>query len=243
MRIIKVNATKSTNNLAREWYQANRLTAPICFVAKDQTGGRGQRGASWVSNAGENLTFSVLFPNPGVAINNQFTISAGAGMAVLDVLQTLNINKLKLKWPNDIMAAGQKIGGILIENTLNNGRIDSLIIGIGLNVNQIGFENLPKAGSLRKLTGLSYNLDELLSGIVEKLENLIFQLKSSSASLKILKDYEEFLFRKDVASTFQLQEGGLVTGVIKGISSTGLLKVQLEDTIKLFDLKELKLLF
>ncbi len=243
MRIIKVDATKSTNSLAREWFQANKSTPAVCFVARDQTLGRGQRGATWVSNAGENLTFSILFPNPGIPINNQFTISAAAGIAVLEVLKLLNINKLKLKWPNDIMAASYKIGGILIENSLSNGRIDSLVIGIGLNVNQTEFIDLPKAGSLKKLTGITYDLDELLQAIIENLERIILQLKSSSVSLKILQEYENVLFRKDVASTFQLNDGKLITGVIKGISSTGLLKVQVEDTIKTFDLKELKLLF
>ena len=59
MRIIKVNATNSTNEFARELYRGNTSFEPVCVVAHEQTKGRGQRGSGWQSNAGENVTSSV----------------------------------------------------------------------------------------------------------------------------------------------------------------------------------------
>ena len=243
MRIIKVNATHSTNSLAREWYISNKNSFPVCFVTGHQTMGRGQRGASWVSNAGENLMFSVLFPDPGISAGNGFIVSAGVGLVVLEVLNELKINKLKLKWPNDIMAESYKIGGILIENTLKNDRISSLIIGIGLNVNQTNFPGLPKAASLKKITGMDLDPDDILEKILVRIEKILNDLDHSS-SQSILKRYEEVLFRRDKISTFELPDGKFLTGIIKGVTSTGLLKIQVEDEIiKTFDLKEIKLLF
>ncbi|MFN4764472.1 biotin--[acetyl-CoA-carboxylase] ligase [Gillisia sp. Q332] len=243
MRIIKVSATESTNILAREWYQLNRNTAPVCIHAYEQTSGRGQRGASWISNAGENLTFSVLLPKPKVKIQDQFILSAGIGLAILLALKELKINNLKLKWPNDIMAENLKIGGILIENILNNGSIGAAIIGIGINVNQTAFSGLPKASSLNLVTGRTFELEKVRDVILQNIEGIMLNFKEGNTG-GILADYEKKLFRKNKISTFQMQDNSFLTGIIKGITSTGLLKIEVEDSIiRTFDLKELKLLF
>lgn len=243
MHIIKVSATESTNTLSREWYHSNRNSAPFCIVAFEQTSGRGQRGAGWISNAGENLTMSMVYPNPAVEVQEQFVLSATVGIAIIEVLKELKIKRLKLKWPNDIMSANFKIGGVLIENILNNGRITASIIGIGLNLNQLIFPHLPKAASLKSLTGKDFDAEKVLDKIVTRLEMKLDDLKKADKQ-DILGDYETQLFKKDKVSTFQLEDGELLTGIIRGITSTGLLKLEVEDEImRFFDLKELKLLF
>lgn len=242
MRIIKVNATESTNILAREWYQLNSIPAPVCFLAHEQTGGRGQRGTSWISNAGENLTFSLLYLKPDLKITEQFALSAAVGIAVLEVLKEFEIKNLKLKWPNDIMAANFKIGGILIENILNNGSIGASIIGVGLNVNQLSFPGVLKASSMRSHSGKEFQIEKVLESILQKLEKIISEIGINAD--RIFSDYEKVLFRKGKVSTFQMPDSSFLTGIIKGITSTGLLKVLIEDDkIRTFDLKELKLLY
>ncbi len=243
MHIIKVDAIESTNTLAREWLNTNKNESPICIIASNQTSGRGQRGATWVSNAGENLTFSVIYPKPSVEICDQFLISAAVGLQIIKALKLLNINNLKLKWPNDIMADGYKIGGVLIENVLQNNVISASIIGIGLNINQVHFPNLPKAASLKNLTGTIYSTEEVLSLVLEQLELMIVS-NNNSFFKNVLKEYKENLFRRKKASTFQLKDGSLLTGIILGVTPSGLLKLKVEDEeIRTFDLKELKLLF
>jgi len=243
MLIIKVSATASTNSFAREWCQSNQNLSPTCFQAFDQVSGRGQRGAKWVSNAGENLTFSVIYPNPQVSLQSQFVLSAGVGLALLDALRELKFNSLTLKWPNDIMAANFKIGGILIENILNTGKIENSIIGVGLNVNQIDFPDLPKAASLKSISKRDFDLESILKTILEHMGKFLNGLNKTQDS-EIFSRYEKELFRLNKASTFELPDGNFLTGIIKGITSSGLLRVQLEDDIiKTFDLKELKLLF
>ncbi len=243
MHIIKVDATESTNSLAREWFNTNKNDSPICIVANNQTSGRGQRGAAWVSNAGENLTFSVIYPKPSVEISNQFLISAAVGLQLIKALKQLKIKNLKLKWPNDIMADSYKIGGVLIENILQNNVISASIIGIGLNINQVSFPDLPKAASLKNLTGTIYSTEEVLSMILKQLEEMIVS-NDKSFFENIFEDYEAGLFRKNKASTFQLKDGSFIVGIILGVTPSGLLRLQVEDEeIRTFDLKDLKLLF
>lgn len=243
MRIIKVSATESTNTLARERYQLNKNEAPFCIIAEHQIAGRGQRGTTWVSNRGENLTMSVVYSNPQVGIQEQFLLSSSVALAILDSLKEIKINNLKLKWPNDIMSANYKIGGILIENILSNGRITASIIGLGLNINQLDFPTLPKAASLKMVTGDTYDINEVAESICESIEknlNAIDTVKGKG----ILEEYQSVLFRRNKVSTFSLPNGELLTGIIKGITPTGLLKIMVEDEVlKLFDLKEIKLLF
>lgn len=186
---------------------------------------------------------SMVYPNPAVEVQEQFVLSATVGIAIIEVLKELKIKRLKLKWPNDIMSANFKIGGVLIENILNNGRITASIIGIGLNLNQLIFPHLPKAASLKSLTGKDFDVEKVLDKIVTRLEMKLDDLKKADKQ-DILGDYETQLFKKDKVSTFQLEDGELLTGIIRGITSTGLLKLEVEDEImRFFDLKELKLLF
>jgi BirA family biotin operon repressor/biotin-[acetyl-CoA-carboxylase] ligase len=243
MDIIKVNATESTNSLAREWYNSNKNERPVCIVAFSQTSGRGQRGAQWVSNAGENLTFSIIYPNPKIEIGDQFLLSAAVGLQIIKALKHLKINNLKLKWPNDIMADNFKIGGVLIENILKNNRIAASVIGIGLNINQVEFPDLPKASSLKNLTGTIFTRDEVLSTILNTMEEMMLS-NNKFFFENIIEDYEKLLFRIKKASTFQLKDGSFLTGIILGVTSFGLLRVQVEDEeIRTFDLKDLTLLF
>src|SRR5690606_37296431 len=186
---------------------------------------------------------SVVFPKPAVKIQEQFLLSASVALGVLDALNGLKINNLKLKWPNDIMSASYKIGGILIENILSNGSIAAAIIGLGLNINQLHFSGLPKAASLRSLFGFEYEVN-MVGEIVSKSIEAQLETLKTVPSKEILKEYESKLFKRNKVSTFLYPNGDLLTGIIKGVTPTGLLKVMVEDeAFKLFDLKEIKLLF
>ncbi len=243
MRIIKVNATNSTNEFTRELYRGNTSFEPVCVVAYVQTNGRGQRGSGWISNAGENLTFSVLYPKIKVNVNHQFLMSATVSLAILKVLNKFNVPALKVKWPNDIMSARYKISGILIENILKNNEIAASIIGVGLNVNQTEFPGLPQASSLKLATGINFNLDELLKKITDEFEEKLTEIAAEAETL-ILEEYAKNMFRRDLVSTFQLPNGTYLTGIIRGVTKSGRLNLEIEDSVfKTFDLKEIKLMY
>jgi len=141
------------------------------------------------------------------------------------------------------LSEGKKICGILIENVIKNNKLECSIIGIGLNVNQTEFKQLPNASSLRILTGRIFDLDELLQLI---LSNLKYYFKFLElGKVEVLKEeYEKKLFRKDKPSSFKDQQGNIFAGFIKGINAVGNLEILLEDDIlKEYDLKEVQLLY
>lgn len=243
MHLIKVDAISSTNFLAREWWKENRPEEPVCIWAKEQLQGRGQRGTEWISTAGLNLTFSILVPAPRLSISHQFVLSAKVALHLAQLLQRMDIPRVTVKWPNDIMSANKKLGGILIENILSNGEISASIIGIGLNVNQEDFRHLPHAGSLRTVSGKSFNLQELLEKILGDMEPALLVLSDAKASA-VMESYKKLLFRKDVASTFELPNKRLFSGIIRDVALDGKLVVQTQDNqLEQFEIKEVRLRF
>ena len=151
-------------------------------------------------------------------------------------------NKIKIKWPNDLLFEGKKICGILIENVIKN-KLNSTIIGIGINVNQTEFNNLHKASSLKMITGIHYNLDEILHSIIKNTKYYSSILEEGKYE-DVKNEYEMSLFRKNKPSTFKDEKGELFPGFIKGVTKYGKLQVLMEDEIvKKFDLKEIQLLY
>ena len=212
-------------------------------VANYQTQGRGQMGTSWVSTDSKNLMFSVFKEVSFLPAEQSFYISIATSLAIIKALEQFLIPKLRVKWPNDILSENKKICGVLIENVIKQSHLKATIIGIGLNVNQTDFNNLPKASSLHLLTGKVFDLDEVLRVILENL-TFYFNLLKEEKYQELKDTYESLLFRKDKPSTFKNAEGSLFSGFIKSISNSGNLQVLLEDDVlKEFDLKEVSLLY
>ncbi|WP_299552813.1 biotin--[acetyl-CoA-carboxylase] ligase [Seonamhaeicola sp.] len=242
MHIIKLNAIDSTNSYLRRYLAKNKVEDYTVVIADEQTNGRGQMGTSWNSEASKNLTFSMFKDLSIHVVEFPFYISMAISLAILKALKSFNIPDLRIKWPNDILSADKKICGILIENVIKN-KLDSTIIGIGVNVNQTRFDGLPKAASLKNITGVHYDLDEVLHRIMThtKAYSLLLQ---EGAYDTVKNEYEANLFRKGKPSTFKDAEGNLFSGFVKGVTKYGKLMVILEDeVVKKFDLKEVQLLY
>lgn len=243
MQIIKLSATESTNTFLQGLMRKENLPDFTVVVTENQTKGRGQREASWESEKGNNLTFSVLKKHLELKTEYQFLISICVSLAVHSLLIELNLPRVKIKWPNDILSGTLKVCGILIENVLNGKEVKSSVIGIGLNVNQTVFPDQLRATSIKKELKQELPLEPLLEKLVEKLQFFLSQVKVAN-ELQLIAKYEELLFRKDVASTFQKPDGTIFSGIISGVTPNGKLKVKLEDDTSVkFGLKEVKLLF
>jgi len=211
-------------------------------VAENQTNGKGQRGSVWLTEKGKNLTFSVFVDISFLPVSHHFYFNCAVALAIYNGLNKFNIPQLSLKWPNDILSANKKISGVLIENTIKSDK-NHAIVGIGLNVNQTVFENNLNASSLKSITGIVYDLDEVLRVIVEQLKIQIDCLRVNDFD-QIHHSFEAVLFRKNKPSTFKNAEGELFMGFIKGVSNTGKLQVLLEDdVVKEYRLKEVRLLY
>lgn len=242
MRIIKLNAIDSTNEYLRELISREDVADYTIVTAKNQTRGRGQMGTVWSSEDSKNLTFSVFKDLSMHDVEFPFYICMAISLAILKTFKSLNIPDLRIKWPNDILSADKKICGILIENVIKN-KLNSTIIGIGINVNQTKFVDLPKASSLKNITGVHYNLDEILQLVIKHTKAYSLLLEQEKYDF-VKNEYETSLFRKNKPSTFKDAKGILFSGFIKGVTKYGKLQVILEDQIvKKFDLKEITLLY
>jgi len=242
MLIIKLDAIDSTNDYLKALAKEKSLENFTTVIADKQLKGKGQMGSEWVSEAGKNLTMSVLVKS-GFEINHTiFDINVAVALSIISVLDFLNIPKVSVKWPNDIMAENKKLGGILIENAIKSDGTVSSVIGIGLNSNQSDFLNLPKATSLFVETQQEFDKEMLMNKIVEKLQEYIQMLPTHSDNL--WETYHNRLFKKGIPMPFANQNGQNFMGIIQGVSSIGKLQILLEnDSISEFDIKEIRMLY
>ena len=243
MRIIKLDAIDSTNRFLKGLALEKKCDNFTVVSTESQYEGKGQRGSGWSSDAGKNLTFSVLYQQKGKLLSSLFTLNIIVAISVVEALKSVSNLNFVIKWPNDILAENKKIGGILIENSFKNANEVQSIIGIGLNINQSHFENLPQASSLYLLENTIFNRDSLLQAIVQRLE---FNLKQISVlgTTHFWDVYHQILFKRNVVSAFESVTGSRFVGKIQEVTQDGKLAVLLEDdSICFFDVKEVKMLY
>ena len=243
MRIIKLDAIDSTNRFLKE-LSAQESCENFTVVSTElQTEGKGQRGSGWVSELGKNLTFSVLYNQRVEGITSLFTLNIIIALSIVEALKSVSNLNFVIKWPNDILSENKKIGGILIENTFKNSSEVQSIIGIGLNVNQSQFENLPQASSLFLLENKVFNRETMLISIVNQLKFNLKQLPLLGET-HFWNAYHQILFKKNVVSAFESVDGNRFVGKIQEVTKEGKLAVLLEDdSIQFFDVKEVKMLY
>ena len=147
----------STNDEARDARYMNGAVV----IAERQSRGRGQRGNSWSSAEGMNLTFSAVLCPAGLRAESQFYLSKAVALSVSDTVDSFGIES-RIKWPNDIYVGDGKVAGILIENDLMGACVSRSIAGIGLNVNQTAFDPaLPNPTSLALQKGAALDRAEV----------------------------------------------------------------------------------
>ncbi|WP_396169601.1 biotin--[acetyl-CoA-carboxylase] ligase [Flavobacterium sp.] len=242
MKLIKLDAIDSTNDFLKGLASKQVLENFTVVTAENQTKGKGQMGAIWDSEPSKNLIMSVLIADFVTDVNRLFDINIVVSVTIIQALEDFNIPELSIKWPNDIMSYNKKIGGILIENSIkSDGSINS-IVGLGLNVNQINFENLPKASSLAVICKTTFDKENILLKIIEKLEQNI-QLWIQNSDL-FWSEYSNRLFKKGIPMPFEGQNQQNFMGIIKGVSPVGKLEILLEDdSVSEFDIKEIQMLY
>lgn len=242
MKLVKLDATDSTNDYLKNLVRNETVENFTVVSAEFQSKGRGQMGAEWRSDKGKNLIISILVKGFIVDATAVFDLNIAFALAVFDALEKVRLPNLSIKWPNDIMAGTKKIGGILIENSFRgDGNIYS-IVGLGLNVNQIQFENLPTASSIAAITGHELDRFALLHDIVNRLESYCDQWKATADQMTEL--YTNLLFKKDERVVFSRANQSHFYGRIRGISKTGKLIIEEENELQQeYDIKEVKMIF
>lgn len=182
-RKIFFDEINSTNTYLIENYK--KYDPFTVIISNKQNQGRGQKDNKWESEIG-GLYFSVLL-KPYIV--NPLT-SLIAGLSVLETLKTFSNKKFKIKWPNDILIDNKKISGILVESKFQNNKIEYLVIGVGININQDNL--LDNAVSLKKLE----NKDFLISDILDNFLNIFYQNVNKNTE-EIIEKINTNLFGKD----------------------------------------------
>lgn len=240
-QLLWLPACASTNSEAQTLIVQNRASDGCTVITDFQTAGRGQRGNQWEAAAAENLMLSVVWQPTFLAAAEQFQLSQAVALGVHDWASALLAAdpKLKLKWPNDLYYGDQKLGGILIENTLIGPKIQYSIIGIGLNVNQQRFA-IPTATSVGLLTGRAYAREALAARLLECLERRYLQLRAGQVG-KLRQAYLQALYRFQEAHFFMV-DGKKVSGQIVGVENDGRLAVAIGGELRRFGMQEIRYL-
>ena len=239
-RVIELESVDSTNSYAIECLKTDLLPEGTLILAQHQKAGRGQRGNTWLSEAGKNITCSFIFYPSFLAIEKQFMLTKVVSLALHDLLyDLLKSGSIKIKWPNDLYVGSNKIGGVLIENSLKQNTINTSIIGIGLNVNQENFGSATgNATSLKIISGKEFELKEVVEKLCSRLEARYLQLRSGKNE-NIDSDYLNLLYRNNEWNHYLIADKKM-EGKIIGTTAHGKLKLEFKDgTEKEFDLKEI----
>lgn len=154
------------------------------LLSENQFVGRGRLGRKWLSEKNLSLTFSILITENIKASNLNF-INLGASLAVAKSLENLYQLNVNLKWPNDVLISNRKVSGILVEAISRGDKIDRIVIGIGINVNQHGFEGkflLPPT-SVRREFGKPVKRERLLSEVLNEFELILEEIEKDHESV------------------------------------------------------------
>jgi BirA family transcriptional regulator, biotin operon repressor / biotin---[acetyl-CoA-carboxylase] ligase len=229
----------STNDVSLEKIKERSISEGSIIVADHQKAGKGQRGNQWLSEPGQNLTFSLVLQPVFISPDRQFYLSMAVSIALVEMLDQFGL-KAMVKWPNDIVIQnGHKLAGILIENTLTHKRIEYAVVGIGLNINQRVFGSL-SATSMANFLGHPVALADVLEKIILQMEKNYLMLKSGKDE-EIQKQYIQRLFRYGVWADYESDSE--FKGKIEGIDHSGRLEVRkTTGELVAYGLKEIKFL-
>ncbi|MEO6901472.1 MAG: biotin--[acetyl-CoA-carboxylase] ligase [Bacteroidia bacterium] len=242
---IYVNSLASTNSYASELLSHLFIPDGSIIYTFNQEKGRGQRGNSWECEPNMNITLSLVLYPKFLNIKQQFLLTKMVSLAVADLMaeylnKTEHSTNLFIKWPNDIYINNKKVAGILIENNVRENSIQSAIIGIGININQLLFKT-PDAISLAFITKKQYDLMNCIERLCGYIEARYLQLKAS-ANTNMDADYLHYLYQFNEWATYK-DNKEIFEGKIIDVSATGKLQVQRKsEKISEFDFKEIAFL-
>ena len=233
--LIYFNNCASTQDELIDFLNQHYLSEDFLAVYTfNQTKGRGQYGNSWENLPEENLAYSFALKTKNINVSDT-CFNFYTAILVRDFIANLTKTEVKIKWPNDLILKNKKICGMLFEKSKNY-----FVVGIGINILQENFKNLPKAGSVLSQTGLSFELKTF----AESLHQYLFEhLVQKEIPNNILELYHLHLYRKNEVSVFEKNEVRQ-NGIIQNVDENGYIWIDLENEgLQKFFHKEIELLY
>ena len=233
--LIYFNNCASTQDELIDFLNQHYLSEDFLAVYTfNQTKGRGQYGNSWENLPEKNLAYSFALKTKNINVSDT-CFNFYTAILVRDFIANLTKTEVKIKWPNDLILKNKKICGMLFEKDKNY-----FVVGIGINILQENFKNLPKAGSVLSQTGLSFEL----KAFTESLHQYLFEhLVQKEIPNNILELYQLHLYRKNEVSVFEKNEVRQ-NGIIQNVDENGYNWIDLENEgLQKFFHKEIELLY
>lgn len=220
MEIYYFESVPNTNTALLDLSKKGAKSWTVCWTT-DQTQGRGYAGNEWKTEEGKNIAVSFLI-NRELSYKELICFNQWVCNTICRYLSEFS-DEVFAKWPNDVIIRNKKVCGILIETYKSENQL-SIVVGIGLNINQNNYSGLPKAGSLFTQTGKEYNIEEILSGLLTEMESSFKQIENKEWKT-INLTYNHNLFRLSQVSTF-LKDHREFKGIIRGVDEHGRLAVE-----------------
>jgi BirA family transcriptional regulator, biotin operon repressor / biotin---[acetyl-CoA-carboxylase] ligase len=211
----------STNDLALEWLQQDAATGSM-VITDEQITGRGRLGRQWYSPPGSALFVSMIL-RPSAEFHPQMTMLAA--VAISDMLRKFGASDVAIKWPNDVLLHGRKVAGILPEAVWQNGQLQGVVLGMGINV-RIDFgdtELAEKAISIEPALGHPVDRLELLVTLVDRLDSWYAAMGDA-----LFSAWKNRLHTLGTTVSIQTAQG-VVHGLAEDVDTDGALWVRLAD--------------
>lgn len=237
--VIRLNEVNSTNEYAALLLKTTAPPEGTVIIANSQLAGKGQRGKHWFSEPGKNITMSLILYPSFLTPSEQFILNKGIALGIASFVKEKTQKDVCIKWPNDIYVYDKKIAGILIENNIKQNRLQSSIVGIGLNVNQVVFHSsIINATSLKLETNIDYNIENCMQELCSHIEAYYLDIRAMNKE-KINERYNNLLYNKNKIQLFTDEKGADFTGEILEVDEKGQLKVKTEKGIRCFSNSEI----
>ena len=224
MKIIKLDAIDSTNSYLKSLLNKENLDDFSVVTAKHQKKGKGRNGNIWENEPSLNLAFSIYKKFDKFTILDKFYLNIIASVSVFELLEKYDLKNINIKWPNDIMTENKKISGILIENNIKGNLITHSIIGIGINVNQRIFKNIPNATSTYIQTGLTNSVEKLAENLQEIFKKKFLDFEKNASDL--LLHYNKHLFQKNIKVKYISKKNEIFFGKIISVDKYGIIEIE-----------------
>ena len=240
---LRFDELPSTNDYARELIAKSKPPEGTAIRADSQSAGRGQIGSTWHSTAGQNLTLSLVLYPQWLSANSAFLLSKAVALAICDTVKLLTGQgeQVQVKWPNDVYLDQSKVAGILIQNTLQKNLVQSAVVGIGLNVNQVDFpELLTKAGSLALSCKREFDLDAVMNELFVQVEKRYLQLKNNQSAM-LSTEYLEALLGYKQDLKYREPGGPEFYGRVLDVKDDGQLVLQTESGVRQYFAKSVQM--
>ncbi len=206
---------------ARRWAHDGASHGAL-VVAEHQTAGRGRHDRTWVAEPGESLLFTLVL-RPELESSKMGWVPLAAGLAVAETVEGVGV-QAQVKWPNDVLAGGRKLAGVLAEAVHQPGGA-VVLLGVGLNVRQSAFPDGLNATSVRLETGGDHEPDALLTPLLMRLAERLSEIEAAPNALRAAVDARLVGRGEPVTVRDPASRTAVASGTVVGLARDGALQL------------------